>query len=337
MSAEHPIAFVDACVQRVPGDRGLRRSHYLTQIANRPLISHVIDGLIRAGAERVVIRTDQRTRSALTASLGSEQRVSFLDAEDEEAVEHLLAIAGERPILACPGDCLAGEELIALCDLVRSGEHDAVWLTAADARRPDNLERLAEARALRERSEPLAVIALAEAWRHLPSDRGRFVLSALGGAFEDAGLRVRRLRSRHAWRYSDAPEQLLLANLMLLDALPATGPCMELPDGSLAHGRVAVDQSARISGSRLRGPLLIGANARIEDSFIGPYTTVGPNAIVIGAEIEYAMVMDGAEVRYPGQRLEESVIGEGAIISRSFALPSGAHLRVDAGAKVILS
>ena len=81
---------------------------------------------------------------------------------------------------------------------------------------------------------------------------------------------------------------------------------------------------------------MIGAGAVVEDSFIGPYTAIGPGAVVMGAEIEYTMLLADAEVRYPRYPLQASVIGERAVVTQSFELPGGLHLELGPDARVIL-
>jgi hypothetical protein len=49
------------------------------------------------------------------------------------------------------------------------------------------------------------------------------------------------------------------------------------------------------------------------------------------------MVLPFAEVRFPGLRIEASIIGERASVSRSFELPKGLHLRLTPGSRVTLS
>ncbi len=43
-----------------------------------------------------------------------------------------------------------------------------------------------------------------------------------------------------------------------------------------------------------------------------------------------------AEVRHPGMRIEASIIGERASVSRKFELPKGLHLRLPPGSQVTL-
>ena len=49
---------------------------------------------------------------------------------------------------------------------------------------------------------------------------------------------------------------------------------------------------ARIINSVLRGPLVIGADTEITDSFIGPYTAIDHHCTVIHCEIQHSIVME---------------------------------------------
>jgi hypothetical protein len=48
-------------------------------------------------------------------------------------------------------------------------------------------------------------------------------------------------------------------------------------------------------------------------------------------------VLPGAQIRFPGRRLEASLVGEGAQIGRDYSLPSALRLRVGPGADIQLS
>jgi glucose-1-phosphate thymidylyltransferase len=100
---------------------------------------------------------------------------------------------------------------------------------------------------------------------------------------------------------------------------------------------VAIHPSARIERTTIRGPAVVGGDAEIVDTFIGPYTSVGPEARLDGAEIEYSIVLGGASIRHVGQRIEASVIGADAEIEHDFAIPSAVRLRVGRSSSVTLS
>ena len=75
------------------------------------------------------------------------------------------------------------------------------------------------------------------------------------------------------------------------------------------EGRVALHPSARVSRAVIRGPALIGAGARVADSYIGPHTVLGEASVVENAEIESSVLLTGARVQNAGVRIESSLIG----------------------------
>jgi glucose-1-phosphate thymidylyltransferase len=82
---------------------------------------------------------------------------------------------------------------------------------------------------------------------------------------------------------------------------------------------------------------VIGPRAEIVHSYVGPYTSIGADVVVEGSEIEYSVVLDGAEIRFVGERLEESVVGRRARIGREHRLPRALRLMVSDGAEVTLA
>jgi glucose-1-phosphate thymidylyltransferase len=63
----------------------------------------------------------------------------------------------------------------------------------------------------------------------------------------------------------------------------------------------------------VRGPVHIAAGAYLEDSYIGPYTAIGPNTRVYRSEVEYSILMGEVEIRDLPYRLDASVIGQGGM------------------------
>jgi glucose-1-phosphate thymidylyltransferase len=124
---------------------------------------------------------------------------------------------------------------------------------------------------------------------------------------------------------------------MLLDSLPAPPPETSFSDDNQVHGRVVIDPGAWVSNCVLHGPIAIDGRAVVEDSFIGPYTAIGSDAVLSGAEIDNSMVLTGAEVRHPGARIESSIIGERSRVVRSFDLPKGLHMRLGPDSRVTFS
>jgi glucose-1-phosphate thymidylyltransferase len=104
--------------------------------------------------------------------------------------------------------------------------------------------------------------------------------------------------------------------------------------GNRIEGRVRIHERASVRASLIVGPVVIGADARISDAYIGPYTSIGAGAHIEGAEIERSIISAGASVSHLGGRMSASVVGRNARLFRDFSLPRALRLRVGEGAEV---
>jgi glucose-1-phosphate thymidylyltransferase len=131
-------------------------------------------------------------------------------------------------------------------------------------------------------------------------------------------------------------EDLLEINRLVLGAMRPQ-PLPEKFDGSRILGPAAIDESATIESSVLVGPLTIAPDARIKDSYIGPYSAIGSAASIDGAEIERSLVLPGACISNVGVRIAGSVIGASARITRDLAPPRALRVWVGPDAQVSLA
>jgi glucose-1-phosphate thymidylyltransferase len=131
-------------------------------------------------------------------------------------------------------------------------------------------------------------------------------------------------------------DALLDCNRRMLEQLDGDAAGALLEDCEV-QGHVIVHPSAEVRRSTLRGPLIVGPGARLTDAYVGPYSSIGANVTIEGAEIEHSIVLPGAELAFVGTRIESSVIGEGARIARAFRKPSSLRMSIGNGAEVLLS
>lgn len=319
------------------------RSRYCTPIANLPLICHVFDELAAAGIDRVRVIVRPSTRDELERVLDGGRpwgtEVSYTTAEDGDgraaALTELERIVPNEPVLLCPGDCLFPGQLAAMWDRFSAGDVDAVVLSTANGAARGG------------RSEPAELLPRISSEPAIVGPPSSPVISRLRSAGVDRRDLADWLRTSDCriavcelgghWRYSDGTEDLLTANRMVLDALPVPAVEASFGENNVVHGRVAISSSARLSGCILHGPVAVDDDAVLEDCFIGPYTAIGAGAVLRGTEVDNTMVLAGAEISHPGQRIEASIVGERASIVRSFALPRGLHVRLEPHSRVILS
>jgi glucose-1-phosphate thymidylyltransferase len=162
------------------------------------------------------------------------------------------------------------------------------------------------------------------------------VLETLVERVRQRGGRVRTCGVTDWWRWRRGSEALLEGNRFALEGRRADYDSSQVVD-STVQGAVVVHPEASIRSSVVRGPAIVGAGARLRDAYVGPYTSIGDDVTIEGAEIENSVVLPGASIRHLGGRLEGSVIGPGSKVFRDFRLPRALRLTVGEGAEVCLT
>jgi glucose-1-phosphate thymidylyltransferase len=161
-------------------------------------------------------------------------------------------------------------------------------------------------------------------------------LEALVERVRQRGGRVATCCATDWWRFRGGTEALLDGNRFALEGRRADYDRAQLIDSKI-QGAVVVHPEAGIKSSVVRGPAIIGARARLRDAYVGPYTSIGDDVIIEGAEIEHSVVFPGASIRHLGGRLEASVIGPKSRVFRDFRLPRALRLTLGEGAEVCLT
>jgi glucose-1-phosphate thymidylyltransferase len=251
------------------------------------------------------------------------------------ALAELERVIVDEPVLVYPGDCLFPGQVSAMWERFNAGDVDAVVLGGGNGgRRPGVGPAVEHSRLVT--SVPTIVgrpgAPAIDGFRNAGVDR-----YDLAAWLRGSDYRVAVCELGGHWCFSDDTEDLLIANRMMLDALPVPAVDGSFGVDNVVDGRVAISSNARLSGCVLHGPVAVDDGVVIEDSYVGPYTAVGAGAILTGAEIDNTMVLAGAEISHPGRRIEGSIIGERASVVGSFALPRGLHLRLEPHSRVTLS
>ena len=329
------LAIVDAVAEPV-GEPGLEpSSRYLASIANVPLIWHVFDELAQGGVERATIIAHADVRRELEQVLEGGKswgiEVSYSEAPEADGNQRVLTqtrhMLASGPVLVYPADCLFPGQVAAMRDRFSEGDVDCVLLALTPESSIPGSRMFSTPVML----GPRTLEVLGDSMSRTLGPRSLAEILLAGGC------RVAMWEAAKQWSYGDSTERLLAANRMVLDDLPVPAVDGNFPDDNEIHGRVAISPRAHVSNSRLCGPVVIDDDAVVEDSFVGPYTAIGRGAVVRGTELDNTMVLPSAEVVHPGLRIEASIIGERASVSRSYELPKGLHLRLAAGSQVTLS
>ena len=60
---------------------------------------------------------------------------------------------------------------------------------------------------------------------------------------------------------------------------------------------------------------MVGRSALVENSFVGPYTSIGDNTQVINSHLEYCVVLENVLIK-DVDHLEESLVGKNAKVTK---------------------
>jgi glucose-1-phosphate thymidylyltransferase len=152
-----------------------------------------------------------------------------------------------------------------------------------------------------------------------PSARGELEITDAIQRLVDDGRRVEPRIVRGWWKDTGRLEDILAANRLVLDTIH-TDLRGELID-SRVDGRVVIEAGARLERCIVRGPAIIGPRARLIDCYVGPYTAIGEDCEISGAEVEHSILLAGAVVRDLDGRMESSLLGRNVTIGRGDRQP----------------
>jgi glucose-1-phosphate thymidylyltransferase len=162
-----------------------------------------------------------------------------------------------------------------------------------------------------------------------PSGRGEYEISDAHTWMIDRGLKVGYEEITGWWKDTGKPEDLLEGNQLLLNEMKIEDFKIEsdIPEGVQVQGRVKIGKNCEINGKVLiRGPVIIGDNSAVKNSYVGPYTCLGNEVEVYNTEIEHSIVFDYADLNC-SKRIVYSLIGKNAsITSVHETLPQGHKL-----------
>jgi glucose-1-phosphate thymidylyltransferase len=166
-----------------------------------------------------------------------------------------------------------------------------------------------------------------------PSWRGEYEITDAIRLIIQNGYRVGYGVHEGWWFDTGKKDDILFVNSVILDEGIKPDVRGEIVDSKI-NGRVMVCEGTRIVKSTIRGPCIIGKNCKIENAYIGPYTSIGNNTEITDSSVEYSIVMDNVLIKEI-RRLEESIIGSNAKLIKEAEVDS-IRLQVGDYSEIIL-
>ncbi len=310
----------------------------LLPVANKPILGYVLDQIKNSGITELglVIAPETGNDVKLYVGEGSEWKLNVTYIPQEplglaHAVKTAKNFLGNEEFLMYLGDNLLGDNIENFIKKFEREDLDALILLkkVEDPRmfgvavldKKGNVIKLVE-----KPKEPPSNLALMGVYlfsskihdaieRIKPSWRGELEITDAIQEMINLGYNVKAEILKSWWLDTGKKDDILTANALILDEFIERSINGKIINSKI-EGRVNINKNAKIKNCNIRGPCVIGENCIIEDSFIGPYTSIGDKSKIINSALEYCVILENAMIENI-DRLEEGLIGRNAKVSKN--------------------
>ena len=310
----------------------------LIPVANKPILGYVLDYISQAGINDVGViiapETGQDVKNYVKDGSTWNVKVTYIPQEPlglAHAVKTARDFLGEDDFIMYLGDNLIGKGVNELVAKFKKNNLDALILLK-EVEDPTRfgiavLDKKGRVVKLVEKPKtPPSNLGLVGVYvfsnkihqsidRISPSWRGELEITDAIQELMNLGCKVEAEKLDNWWLDIGKKDDILYANARVLDEYVKRDIRTETTESKI-EGRVAIQKGTKITNSVIRGPSIIGENCIIQNSFIGPYTSIGNQTQIIESSIEYCVVLENAFIKGI-ERLEESLVGRNTKIIKS--------------------
>ncbi|MDP9194796.1 MAG: glucose-1-phosphate thymidylyltransferase [Acidobacteriota bacterium] len=316
----------------------------LIPVANKPVLVYGIEAIVGAGIEEIAIILSPETGPEIRECIGDGSRygavITYIEQDAPRGLAHAVLTAEpflrESPFVMYLGDNLLQHGITPLVEEYRSLECNSEILLTKVANPSqfgvaeldgDRVVRLTE-----KPPEPKSDLALVgvymfdanifKAARAIkPSKRGELEITDAIQWLLDNGYSVHPHIVKGWWKDTGKIEDMLEANRTVLDTFENDVRGNVIGESHI-EGKVVVEEGAQIIDSTVRGPAIIGRDARIAHAYVGPYTSIGNRCAIEHCEIENSIVLEGSAITHVDGRIEASLIGKNVKIGKTHRKPA---------------
>jgi glucose-1-phosphate thymidylyltransferase len=313
----------------------------LVPIANKPILFYAIEELVDAGITDlsivVSVETGDQVRGATGDGSQFGARISYIEQPEPGGIAQAIGLGrdamGDEPFVTFLGDNFITHGIVEHVRAFEASSADAGILL----KQVDNARELGVAVFEGERlvkQEPVSDLAIVgvylfrprifEAIAQLkPSARGELEVTDALQWLLDRGCDVRADVVKGEWIDTGKHDDLIAANRLILESVRGDVSAGAVDEQSKLHGKVVLQTGCDIVNSIISGPAIIGERTRIENAYIGPFTSIGPDCRIVESEIAGSVVMEGTTIEHLGHRVEDSLIGRNVDLRSDGRKPRG--------------
>ncbi|PLV56964.1 glucose-1-phosphate thymidylyltransferase [Thermotoga sp. SG1] len=320
---------------------------HLIPIANKPILFYSLENIARAGIEEVGIVVNPYNAEEFRNVVGDNPfglKITYIIQEEPKGLAHAVLVSrdflGDESFMMYLGDNLILEDLRKFVeDFEKSDYAASILLSPVKDPTRFGVAVMEGDRVIKVVEKPkippsnLAIVGLYlfrnrifEGVENIkPSWRGELEITDAIEYLIEKGEKVKGYIIYGWWKDTGKPNDLLEANRKILMGINEE-ILGEVDDKTTIQGAVMIGKSSRIVNSLIRGPVVIGENCLIKDTYVGPYTSIGNNVVLENCEIENSIVMDSCSIVGIEKRIDSSILGKGVSVRSSARKPASLSL-----------
>ena len=333
----------------------------LVPVANKPILWYGIESITAAGITEIGIIISPETGEEVKSKTGSGDRfgakITYILQDKPLGLAHAVKVAqpflGDSPFVMYLGDNLVQSELDLFLDKFKSQHLDALTLlcevenpSAFGVAKVDESGKVLEL--IEKPKNPPSNLALVGVYLFSseihkaianiqPSARGELEITDAIQYLIDRQQSVASFRLSGWWLDTGKKDDLLAANQIILDTCLESTIEGSIDEPSKVSGRVHVGEGSQIINSMIRGPVTIGKNCKIENCFIGPYSSIADNVTLIDIDIEHSVILKEASLEGISDRIVDSLVGERARLKAASQRPKALRFMIGDDSKIELT
>jgi glucose-1-phosphate thymidylyltransferase len=330
----------------------------LLPVANKPILYYGVEALIDAGIKEIGIIISPETGEDVKGCVGNGDRwgirVEYILQAEPLGLAHAVKTAqdflGDDPFVMYLGDNLIKDGVGPLVERFQKGSADA-FILLKEVENPSSfgvavLDEKGGIVVLEEKpAQPKSNLALVGVYLFnkeihkaisliKPSRRGELEITDAIQKLIDIGHKVDSHILRSWWLDTGKKDDMLEANRVVLDEMVDVNIAGSIDEGSRVSGRVAIGKGTQLKNCTVRGPAVIGEDCILENSYVGPFTSIGDRARVSFAEIEHCILREDCKITDFHGRIADSLIGVNVELTRGDNRPVAYRLMLGDDSKV---
>ncbi len=305
----------------------------LVPVVNKPILWYGIEALVAAGITDIGIIISPETGAEVQAKTGNGDRfgaeITYILQHEAAGLAHAVKVARsflkDSPFVMFLGDNLIQDDLKQLLADFKSQAAEAMILlravtnpSAFGVATIDDRGRVVQL--VEKPKHPPSNLALVGIYffsnaihqaidQIQPSARGELEITDAIQCLIEQQRSVESRQLQGWWLDTGKKDDLLEANRIILDTCLGAKLLGEVDETSRITGRVQVGAGSQIINSTIRGPVIIGEDCRIENCFIGPYSSISDRVTLSDVDLEHSVILQDTNIQIH-RRIVDSVIGQ---------------------------